>query len=292
MYGSGIAADRCVDAHELVVLDGAGGVTHRYRRARGRLDRYRRVQGVVATGDRMGLVRALRGWAACIGTIFFCGCLIFSCLSAIGFAALVAGRRHRLAGRRFRIVMRRLSRSCGISRDGSHRSGVSRPRQSSRRRSPKVKQDRTGRAQTTAKTLPVETSRAFCRSLGDLRSSSRRRSRASDCGNAALAQDRDRSSAGRWSAARTGSQAGDIGAVERFALWIGFRHRSWCCSRCWLSLVRPSGCFWRCCLCAAGGGSQRSRRRDRAALEILPPAKLRLRSERDRRGSFAPRTAS
>ena len=103
-----------------------------------------------------------------IGTFFFCGCLIFSFCSALGFAsssrgAVSAGReavsdRYAAAEKELKDVDGRIAAL-----------GAIRPKAVVEEAIAKVKQDRRWSSSGECKDATVETSLAFCRSLGDLR---------------------------------------------------------------------------------------------------------------------------
>ena len=103
-----------------------------------------------------------------IGTFFFCGCLIFSFGSALGFAnssrgAVSAGReavslRYAAAEKELKDVDGRVAAL-----------GALRPKAVVEEAIAKVKQDRRWSSSNECKAATVETSLAFCRSLGDLR---------------------------------------------------------------------------------------------------------------------------
>lgn len=103
-----------------------------------------------------------------IGALFFCGCLIFSFGSALGFAnssrgAVSASReavsdRYAAAEKELKDVDGRVAAL-----------GVLRPKAVVEEAIAKVKQDRRWSSSNECKAATVETSLAFCRSLGDLR---------------------------------------------------------------------------------------------------------------------------
>ena len=103
-----------------------------------------------------------------IGIVFFCGCLAFSLFSAIGFAASSRGAvtgsreavslRYQAAEQELREIKERVASL-----------GTVRPRAVIAAAIARAKQDRYWSSSNECKDATTEASRAFCRSLGDLR---------------------------------------------------------------------------------------------------------------------------
>ncbi len=103
-----------------------------------------------------------------IGSLFFCGCLAFSFFSALGFAAsthgAVTGGREAVS-RHYAAIEQELQES----KDRLGRIGTPRPSAVIEEALFKSKQDRRWSSSNECKEATVEVSRAFCKTVGDLR---------------------------------------------------------------------------------------------------------------------------
>ena len=228
-----------------------------------------------------------------IGALFFCGCLIFSFGSALGFAnssrgAVSASReavsdRYAAAEKELKDVDGRVAAL-----------GVLRPKAVVEEAIAKVKQDRRWSSSNECKAATVETSLAFCRSLGDLRielaaavESERLRDRSSS-----LKTGIDHLRTAGAPGAKTDPQAAILARltglrldqvqtsiVVLFALLV--------------ELGAAFGLFLAMLPLRGRGGPQRSRGHTVHYLRSCRPRSYGLRAGReDRRGSFARQTAS
>lgn len=103
-----------------------------------------------------------------IATFVFCGCLVFSFLSAIGFAASSRGSA---SAHRETVSVRHAAaeEELGEVKDRLSILGANRPKAVIEEAIARAKQDRRWSSSNECKDATVEASRAFCRDLGDLR---------------------------------------------------------------------------------------------------------------------------